>query len=209
MDKYTVVRTRVANLYRKASFKSELITQALNKEKLLILKKVDNWYKVKQWDGYESWIHNFYIDEERCVDNFLFNDFKVYDFSVNKFIKYAKSFLNVPYLWGGKSSLGFDCSGLVQTVLKVCGYDIPRDSYQQRDFLMDYKIELKKTDPGDLHFFGRKGKTTHVAFSTGGLGILHSQGKVKKESLGPGDDFNKNLLDLYISSHSIRRKFDK
>ena len=61
MDKYCLVKTIVANLYKNPSFRSELVTQALIKEKLLILDDKDNWYKVKQWDGYESWIHKFYI----------------------------------------------------------------------------------------------------------------------------------------------------
>ena len=63
MDKYCIVTTIVANLYKKPSFTSELVTQALIKEKLLILDNQDNWYKVKQWDSYESWIHKFYIKD--------------------------------------------------------------------------------------------------------------------------------------------------
>ena len=62
MDKYCLVKTRVANLYKKPSFVSELVTQALINESMLILEKSDNWYKVKQWDDYEAWVHNFYIN---------------------------------------------------------------------------------------------------------------------------------------------------
>ena len=62
MSEYCIVKTIVANLYKEPSFKSELVTQALLKEKLYILDKKHNWYNVKQWDGYESWVHKFYID---------------------------------------------------------------------------------------------------------------------------------------------------
>ena len=49
---------------------------------------------------------------------------------------------------------------------------------------------------------------THLGFSSGGIGFLHSQGYVKRESLDPKhDDFNAELLDMYLSSHSIKRKF--
>ena len=60
MKEFCIVNTLVANLYREPSFKSELVTQALIKEKLFIIEKKDNWYKVKQWDNYISWIHKFY-----------------------------------------------------------------------------------------------------------------------------------------------------
>ena len=63
MEKYCVVKTIVANLYKQPSFTSELVTQALLKEKLLILDQKNNWYKIRQWDNYESWIHSFYIGD--------------------------------------------------------------------------------------------------------------------------------------------------
>ena len=56
-----IVKTSVAPLYSKPTFKSELITQALIWEYLIILDKKNNWYKIKQWDNYISWIHNSYI----------------------------------------------------------------------------------------------------------------------------------------------------
>mgnify|MGYP003313371952 CR=1 FL=1 len=125
----------------------------------------------------------------------------------NKIIPVADNLLGIPYKWGGKTSLGFDCSGLVQSVLKVCGFKVPRDSNQQLDYFSN-TIDILSSEPGDIHFFGIKDKVTHVGFSTGGTGLLHSQGYVKRESLDPKhDDFNAELLDMYLSSHSIKRKF--
>ena len=57
---------------------------------------------------------------------------------------------------GGKSSLGFDCSGLVQSVLKSLGYMIPRDACDQFKFFDDYKIDINDAKYGDLHFFGKR-----------------------------------------------------
>ena len=51
--------------------------------------------------------------------------------NIKDVIKYSMEFLNTPYLWGGKSFLGIDCSGLTQLVFSICGINIPRDAYQQ------------------------------------------------------------------------------
>ena len=123
-------------------------------------------------------------------------------------IPVAENLLDTPYKWAGKTSLGMDCSGLVQSVLKVCGLNVPRDSYQQQEYFAKDEIQIDQAEPGDLHFFGKDGKVSHVGFSTGGKGILHSQGMVKEESLDPADrNVNQKLIDIYLSSHSIQRKF--
>ncbi len=59
--KNCIVKSSIAPLYLHPSFKSELVSQALIWEYLVILEKKRNWYKVKQWDKYISWIHNSYI----------------------------------------------------------------------------------------------------------------------------------------------------
>ena len=67
--------------------------------------------------------------------------------------------------------MGFDCSGLVQSVLKICGLKIPRDSKDQRSFLKNDQIDILDAEPGDLHFFGTKDKVSHVGFSTKAAGF--------------------------------------
>ena len=127
----------------------------------------------------------------------------------SKVIDVATHLVGIPYRWGGKSSLGFDCSGLVQSVLKICGLKIPRDARDQIIFFRNDQIDLSNAKPGDLHFFGSQNKVTHVGFSTKGAGLLHAQGTVKLDSIDSSKkDYNRKLLDIYLSSHSIKRKFE-
>jgi len=74
-----------------------------------------------------------------------------------------KTFQGVPYLWGGKTPFGVDCSGFVQQVLKIYGLQAPRDSSPQSQFFKK-ETPLKESKTGDLAFFKKKGKITHVGF---------------------------------------------
>jgi len=127
----------------------------------------------------------------------------------NQILPLAKGLLGSPYRWGGKTSFGFDCSGFVQMVCLAAGMSVPRDSMLQRDFLKDYSIDSNAAKPGDLHFFGINGVVKHVGLSTGGKGLIHCQGSVKEETIESdmGSKSNERLADIYMSTHSIRRKF--
>jgi cell wall-associated NlpC family hydrolase len=81
----------------------------------------------------------------------------------------AERFLGVPYLWGGKTSLGLDCSGLVQIALTACGVLCPRDSHQQEEALGARVAGVTELRRGDLIFW--KG---HVALARDGISIVHA-----------------------------------
>ena len=68
-NEYKIVSSTVASIYNQPTFTSELITQALLWEELLICRKKNNWYKVKQRDGYIGWIHSFYIVDSSIYKN--------------------------------------------------------------------------------------------------------------------------------------------
>ena len=121
-------------------------------------------------------------------------------------IKLAIYLMGVPYLWGGKSSFGYDCSGFVQMVLQAVGISIPRDTGLQikTDWLKE--ISITDTQPGDLVFFFVDNQINHVAFSTGEGNIIHCSGEVKLESIIEGElGFNSKLAKLDHTFTSISK----
>lgn len=124
---------------------------------------------------------------------------------------YAKDLLGAPYLWGGTSSKGMDCSGFTKTVYLMNGYVIPRDASQQilagND--VDPELKLKDLQKGDLMFFGRKAtdstkqRVTHVAIWLGNEKgeFIHASGRVRMSSIQVSseyyDEFN---INRYLGS---------
>jgi len=113
----------------------------------------------------------------------------------------AKEFLNVPYLWGGKSFFGIDCSGFTQIIYKIHGIKIPRDAYQQAE-IGDALTFIEEAKPGDLAFFDNKdGRIHHVGIILADQKIIHAHGKVRIDSLDSTGIFNK---DQNKHTHKLR-----
>src|SRR5690606_15553029 len=95
----------------------------------------------------------------------------------------ASKYLNSPYLWGGKSPFGIDCSGFTQMVFKINGYKLQRDASQQAT--QGRAVEsLEESRQGDLAFFqDEKGKITHTGIVLGDNKIIHASGKVRVDTL--------------------------
>ncbi|HZS78549.1 MAG TPA: C40 family peptidase [Ktedonobacteraceae bacterium] len=89
--------------------------------------------------------------------------------------EYARSFLGVPYLWGGTTCEGIDCSGFVQLCYRMGGYILPRDAHQQHDFLT-HPVQREQMREGDLIFFGQHA-ITHVALALNATEYIHSEGQ--------------------------------
>ena len=119
---------------------------------------------------------------------------------------YALGFLNTPYLWGGKSIFGIDCSGLVQNVCRQLDINLPRDAYQQAEIgtVVDFQDRQKL----DLAFFkNAAGRIHHVGIVGPDDQILHASGQVRLDKLTEVGIYNEAASDFTHSLFEIRRLF--
>lgn len=116
-------------------------------------------------------------------------------------VRIARRCLGVPYLWGGRSTLGTDCSGLVQLVCRMAGCQLPRDASQQVKFgkVVDFVDEARS---GDLAFFeDSNGNIIHTGIICGKGKIIHASGEVRIDSLDHYGIFDQGHNEY---SHSLR-----
>jgi gamma-D-glutamyl-L-lysine dipeptidyl-peptidase len=90
--------------------------------------------------------------------------------------RWSREFLGTPYLWGGSSSFGLDCSGLVQMCYRLAGLTLRRDADIQRDDERFIPVAQNELRPGDLVFFGKPDKITHVGLHFEGNAFIHAAG---------------------------------
>ncbi len=120
---------------------------------------------------------------------------------------YARAFLGRPYLWGGTSWEGLDCSGFVQLCYRMGGYLLPRDADQQHDFLTQ-SVKRDEMEEGDLIFFGTKA-ITHVALALNQKEYIHAEGqhyqRVLINSFDPADaHYNQRLSKIVWAIKRVR-----
>ncbi|MDX1278206.1 C40 family peptidase [Oceanihabitans sediminis] len=116
-------------------------------------------------------------------------------------IKTAFSFLNAPYLWGGKTPFGIDCSGFTQMVYKLNGYKLLRDASQQATQGEALSF-IEESEPGDLAFFdNNEGDIVHVGIIMKDNYIIHAHGKVRIDRLDHSGIYN---ADKRMHTHKLR-----
>ena len=189
----------------------------------IVKKGKKKWAEVTLPDGRKGWTP---LDDLEAFEKWAQNPKP----SESKIIATAKMFIGTPYLWGGASSKGLDCSGLVRLSWFMNGYLLPRNASQQvhlgREIIVtaDHSItkdsekfydemctRIQNLKPGDLVFFGnpetrwKKESITHVGIYIGNGEIIHASHKVRINSLIPGK------ANYYENSHRLlkaRRLFD-
>lgn len=248
------INVSVANMYREASYKSEVVNQGLLGESIIIEKKEKDFSLIRLADGYQGWIGNLqWVSEPektyksmKIRSHFVriynlpdaggdtirdatigtniqviqkvkewfeillpdgshgwlhknsFSEFP--DSSRQNIVRLAREFLGYPYHWGGRSSKGFDCSGLTQFVFSLFGFNLPRDSWMQHQAGKYCSDNPEEAQAGDLYFFADQGtKISHVGIALGEGRIIHVKGMVRENSLIPQNtDFNKELHNSFV-----------
>lgn len=137
-----------------------------------------------------------YTGQVRCAGD---------EVSVREIIEHAMMFLNAPYLWGGKSSFGIDCSGFVQLVFMLSGIYLLRDASQQAG-LGEHVSFLDEARPGDLLFFDNpEGEIVHVGIFLQDGEIIHASGKVRIDNIDHQGIYNEGLKRHTHKLRLIRR----
>jgi gamma-D-glutamyl-L-lysine dipeptidyl-peptidase len=224
--KYGQAHLSVIPLRAQGSHKSELVSQLLFNETYSIIKEEKEWTFVRcLHDNYEGWLSSDqirYISEEVYETPFQYyspelilwnKKLQQYLFMGSPFnrlpvkSKYnkieivcraAEQFVNTPYLWGGRSPLGVDCSGLMQVVFRMCGLLLPRDASEQAE--IGKTVAFGEHKRGDLAFFENKsGEISHVGLVCGEQSILHASGWVRIDLLTSDGLSHKNTQTHRLS----------
>ncbi len=180
-----VVSANYGQIWEKPSQKSiRSVSDVVKGNKLINRGLKKGWYQVELPDGRVGFIQSILVTTE---DKFT-NDSKFE--SVDKLLNTAYRFIGLPYLWGGRSTKGFDCSGFTQTVFKLNGFQLPRDANMQVKSGVEVPIDdsLKNLESGDLVFFGRDvDHIYHVGIYIGDDEFIHSESSVQINSFNPKD----------------------
>jgi gamma-D-glutamyl-L-lysine dipeptidyl-peptidase len=153
----------IAPIRAEPSDDAEQVTQALRGEPLRVEERRDGWARVLTAYDYPGWVREEAVEEgEGSLPSGDGRDP----------VAVARTYLGTPYLWGGMTERGIDCSGLVHMAYRRLGRLVPRDADQQEDA----GVEVGEPAPGDLITYGEEA-ADHIAFWVGEGRILHSTGR--------------------------------
>lgn len=180
-QKKMIVTTNYCQVWENRSENSHPVSDLVRGNKIIKLNRIDDWYEVELPDHREGYVKAIYVDEEDS----LLNRPKP---GAEEILNTAYSFIGTPYLWGGLSIKGFDCSGFTQTVFKLNDIKLPRDANMQvkegKEIIIDENFS--NLQPVDLLFWGSDtNQITHVGIYIGEKQFIHSDGMVCIDSFDP------------------------
>ena len=191
--------------YSKSDIQSQVVSDIVAGSVLVLLDEENEFYKVRYPDDRLAYVNKseaqLYVDWlEKTIP------------TSESLITTSKKLMGLPYLWGGTSTKGVDCSGFTKTIYFLNGMVIPRDASQQVN-TGELKDEIKNFDQliaGDLLFFGRKAtdsakeKVVHVGMWIGNNEFIHSSGQVRISSVDKNAvNFDEYNLNRYLRSKRI------
>lgn len=190
--------------YQKPDSKSQVVSDLVVGCILPVKAVRGRFYQVQYPDGRKA-----FVSRDEVVDlNTVFQNKP----EGKELVKTALKFNGIPYLWGGLSSKGTDCSGFTSTIYYLNGILLQRDASQQTLFGKEIttKYDYTQLQPGDLLFFGRKAsgklpeRVTHVGMYIGHGRFIHSSGRVHISSMDRTQpDFEKKYEDLFVRAVRI------
>lgn len=199
------------NAYAETNTSSQVVSDLVAGSVLNLISEKDAFYEVQYPDGRSGFVQK--------SEAMPFQDWKsALNFTEEGLVETSKTMLGVPYLWGGTSIKGVDCSGFTKTIYFMNGMIIPRDASQQvhEGTLVDDSKAWDQLIPGDLLFFGRKAtdssseRVVHVGMWIGNNEFIHSSGKVRISSVDPeADNFDEFNYDRYLRTKRILNETDE
>lgn len=209
-DKLIYTQT-FGNSFEQADRTSQVVSDLVFGNILLLTKEKDDFFEVKYANGKKAYVSKSEAAHYQTWKSQL-------PYSNEALVETSKKMLGVPYLWGGTSAKGVDCSGFTKTVFFMNGMIIPRDASQQvhEGILIDTSGDFSKLVPGDLLFFGRKAtdstleKVTHVGMWIGNNEFIHAAGDVHISSMERNDEnFDEFNHNRYLRSKRFLNQKDE
>ena len=166
LGEHTFAR-QLAPLRAEPAADGEQVTQALRGEPLRVLEDGGDWARVETAYAYPGWIRREHLGGDPDPDWL--------DPVASDPVEYARTLLGTRYEWGGMTSAGIDCSGLVHMSFRACGFLVPRDADEQEE--AGERVSEPELRAGDLVTYGPPEGADHIAFWVGDGRILHATGR--------------------------------
>jgi len=201
----------VGSTFTEPNIQSQVVSDIVAGGILELLDEEKDFFMVKYPDNRIAYI---FKSEAQLYDEWVVNTRPTGE----SLVATSKKLMGLPYLWGGTSTKGVDCSGFTKTVYFLNGMVIPRDASQQVNTgqLTDETKKFDQLQPGDLLFFGRKAtdstseKVVHVGMWIGNNEFIHSSGKVRISSIDENaPNYDADNLNRYLRSKRIINSQDE
>jgi cell wall-associated NlpC family hydrolase len=200
-----IVRAPFSKVFQYPSSKSEIISELVQHNRLISTKKKIGYWEIRMADGVLGYV------SMKDVENYDAWKRANPAPTENRILQAAHQLMGIPYLWGGTSIKGMDCSGFTKLVFHANGWIIPRDASQQarEGIQVDSLRKWENLKIGDLLFFGSKradgtNKVVHVGIWEGNYAYIHAADRTRRASMDPqSKDFDEYNLNRYLFTKRI------